>query len=135
MNRTFKRTLSALDAVFDFVDAFARAENLSDAASFPVRFAAEEIFTNLVKYNSASEYDIELQFRKDGDRLVLEFIDHTDKPFDLSAFPDVDVDRPLAERKPGGLGIHLTKQFVDEVQYSFDGGRSRTTLIKYLEKK
>ncbi len=135
MNKLFKRTLTSLESVFSFVDEFAHTEQLSEAAIFPVRFATEEIFTNLVKYNAGSAHDIELHFRKEGNRLILEFIDYSDKPFDLSAYPEVDVDGPLMERKPGGLGIHLTKQFVDEVQYSYDRGKSRTTLIKYLEKK
>ncbi len=130
MERSFKRAVASLDEVFAFVDEFLEASALPDAVGFPVRFVTEELFTNLVKYNAESPTDIGLDFRKEGDTLILEFVDATDRPFDPGAFPDVDVDRPLEERTPGGLGIHLTKQLMDEIRFSYAGGIGRTTLIK-----
>ena len=53
--------------------------------------------------------------------------------FDIRNVPDVDVNRDLKDRKPGGLGIHLLKRMVDDVGYEFVDGRSTTTFVKALE--
>ncbi len=132
MQKSFERAISSLDPVFAFVDEFLETSGLPDAVGFPVRFVTEELFTNLVKYNAGSPSPIQLVFTKEDDRIILEFVDASDHPFDLADYPEVDVSRPIEERRPGGLGIHLTKQLVDEVRYAYDGGISRTTLIKYL---
>jgi anti-sigma regulatory factor (Ser/Thr protein kinase) len=132
MQKSFERAISSLDAVFAFVDEFLETSGLPDAVGFPIRFVTEELFTNLVKYNADSPSAIELVFTKDADKIMLEFIDSSEQSFDLANYPEVDVDRPIEERTPGGLGIHLTKHLVDEIRYTFNAGISRTTLIKYL---
>lgn len=134
MRRSFKRALSSLKLVFQFIDEFEKAADVPEAFMFPMRFAAEEVFTNMVKYNAEGPGDIELAFQKNGDRLSLELIDQTALPFDITQFPEVDVTRPIEELQPGGLGIHLTKKLMDEISYSFESGRSHTTLVKYLRK-
>jgi anti-sigma regulatory factor (Ser/Thr protein kinase) len=53
--------------------------------------------------------------------------------FDIRTVPDVDVDRDLRDRTPGGLGIHLLKRMVDDVGYEYGDGRSTTTFVKSLE--
>jgi serine/threonine-protein kinase RsbW len=135
MRRSFSRKLTSLASVFEFIDEFKRATRIPEASIFPMRFAAEEIFTNLVKYNASSTSDIEIRFAKEGEKMVLDFIDQADQPFDLSKVPEVDITRPIEELEPGGLGIHLTKKLMDEIRYTFDQGRSCTTLIKDLRKK
>jgi anti-sigma regulatory factor (Ser/Thr protein kinase) len=52
--------------------------------------------------------------------------------FDIRTVPNVDVDRDLKDRKPGGLGIHLLKRMVDDVGYEYVDGRSTTTFVKLL---
>jgi serine/threonine-protein kinase RsbW len=54
-------------------------------------------------------------------------------PFDIRAVPDVDVNRDLSDRKPGGLGIHLLKRMVDDIGYEYVDGKSTTTFFKALE--
>jgi phosphoserine phosphatase len=52
-NTGFQRELGALDGVFSFIDDFVAQEKLGDADKRALGFAVEEIFTNMVKYNSA----------------------------------------------------------------------------------
>jgi anti-sigma regulatory factor (Ser/Thr protein kinase) len=33
------------------------------------------------------------------------------------------------------VGIHLVKKFIDEIDYEYQDGTSKITLIKYLEKR
>jgi anti-sigma regulatory factor (Ser/Thr protein kinase) len=40
----------------------------------------------------------------------------------------VDIHRPIEQREPGGLGLHLTKKVVDSIEYHHDNG---CTTIKF----
>ncbi len=99
----------------------------------PVRFAIEEGFTNLVKYSRGPSSDILLEISKDAGRLVIRLSETVAAPFDIRTMPDVDVTRGADERRPGGLGIHLLRKMVDEIDYEYVDGRSTTTFVKVLE--
>lgn len=50
------------------------------------------------------------------------------REFDPAAAPDVELGQPLAERRAGGLGIHLLRAFVSEIRYERVAGRNRIRL-------
>jgi serine/threonine-protein kinase RsbW len=54
--------------------------------------------------------------------------------FDPTSAPMPDLTRPLEEREPGGLGLYLTRQMVDDWQYRVlpDDG-NELTLIKQIK--
>ena len=135
MVKEFKREFDSLKQIFEFVDEFIVARRISEAHRYPITFVIEELFTNMVKYNSHGEREIVLRLEDTAKQILIEIVDYTDQPFDLSKHRGVDVALPLEDRNPGGLGIYLTKKMMDEIHYSFKNGESRTTLIKYLEKK
>jgi anti-sigma regulatory factor (Ser/Thr protein kinase) len=45
-------------------------------------------------------------------------------PFDPTTRPDPNVEAPLAEREPGGLGLMLIRRMVDQVRYRREGERN-----------
>lgn len=52
-------------------------------------------------------------------------------PFDPTTVPDPDITRPLLERPFGGMGVHLMREFCDELHYRREpGGRNELTLLK-----
>src|SRR5512142_770024 len=102
MRRAFTRSLSSLKRIFQFIDEYQKTSGIPDTAMFPMRFAAEEIFTNMVKYNAAGKGDIDLEIDSGGGRLIFTFTDHADAPFDITKLPEVDITRPLEELQPGG---------------------------------
>jgi serine/threonine-protein kinase RsbW len=55
------------------------------------------------------------------------------EPFDITKAEKVDVDLPLSERKPGGLGIHFVRDMADSVAYDYTDRRSKVTITKKLE--
>ncbi len=133
MRRSFKRSFASLQEVFSCIEEFFAAERIDRRQLFPVEFAVEELFTNMVKYNAGNAHDIEVDLTRAGDRLEVRLTEFDVDRFDLNAAPAVRTDRPLAERQPGGLGIHLLKKMVDRVDYEYADRRSTTTLIKKLE--
>jgi serine/threonine-protein kinase RsbW len=133
MERLFPRTVDSLEAIFRFVDEFLEAEGLEASNAFDLNMIFEELFTNMVKYNTESDRDIRISIDREKDVLVLCVTDFDVEPFDITQARDVDVDRPGRERTPGGLGIHFVRQLVDSMTYDYADRTSRITLTKRLE--
>jgi anti-sigma regulatory factor (Ser/Thr protein kinase) len=133
MQRNFKKATSSLSDIFAFLDEQLSGRRVSPADHYAVHFVVEELFTNMVKYGKASSLDVSLDIEIKDDALTLHLIDHDVDPFDPNDAPGIDPAIPLAERRIGGLGIHLVKQMVDDLQYNYAERRSTITIIKNLE--
>lgn len=133
VEKSFPRTAACLPEIFDFMDGFFEEAGVGESHRVPAQFAVEELFTNLVKYSRGGTREIAIELARDGDRLVVSLTDFDVEPFDIRTVPDARVDLTLDERKPGGLGIHLVRRMVDEIDYRYVDGRSTTTFVKSLE--
>lgn len=132
IEQSFEKDFDSLKDIFDFASAFVVAHSLDDAMAFSMKFAIEEVFTNMVKYNPL-KHDVTISLTKEDQFVRMEFVDVEERPFDITVKGDVDTNLPIERRKPGGLGIFLVKKIMDAVEYSHDGTRSRITLTKHLE--
>jgi serine/threonine-protein kinase RsbW len=132
IEQIFKKDIASLKDIFEFASTFVAANSLDDAMAFSIKFALEEVFTNMVKYNPL-KHDVTISLTKEDRFVRMEFVDVEERPFDITAEGEVDTSLPMDRRKPGGLGIFLVKKMMDAVEYSHDGTRSRITLTKYLE--
>jgi anti-sigma regulatory factor (Ser/Thr protein kinase) len=130
MRGSFKREIGSVSDVHGFVRAFFEREGLDRDYLFAVDLAVEEIFTNMVKYGDGGDREIEVELDMQDEHLTIRLIDHDVSPFDITAADVVDVDLPLKERKIGGLGIHLVRKFMDEIDYTYENRRSTVTLVK-----
>jgi anti-sigma regulatory factor (Ser/Thr protein kinase) len=108
----------------------------TDASGQPLRnvveFIAEELFTNMVKYNAAGGGGIAVELERRGNVLECRLADPDSERFDVTAVPDVDITAPAAERRPGGLGIHLGRRLADALEYDYAGRTSRVTFRKSI---
>lgn len=134
MRRSFERSFGALGAIFESIGQFFEREGIDGRHRQVVDLAVEELFTNAVKYNPDNPHRIVLELRRDGGELAIVMTDVESEPFDITSMPEVDIDRPLDERQPGGLGIHLIREMMDRVEYVYDAVRreGRTTMVKSL---
>jgi anti-sigma regulatory factor (Ser/Thr protein kinase) len=127
---TFERSFDTLPAIAAFTaDAFARME--IDARLLPtVDLAMEELFTNMVKYGIGSTEPVRIELAAIAGGVELRMIDDDVEPFDITRAPDVDIDAPIEEREPGGLGLHLIRRMADSVAYEYvqERRQSRLTL-------
>ena len=130
--KSFPRSAACLPDIFGFMDGFFRHAGIGDEHRLPMQFVVEELFTNLVKYGRGGTREILIDLRREGGRLVISLTDFDVERFDIRNVPDVNVELELDDRKPGGLGVHLVKRMVDDIDYEYVDGRSTTTLIKEL---
>ncbi len=133
MQRDFKKAVSSLSEIFTFIDEHVAGAGVSAEIVFAIEFVVEELFTNMVKYATASAEDVTIALQIDSARLTIRLTDHNVDPFDPATAPQVDPTTPLQERRVGGLGIQLVKQMVDDLQYTYADRCSTITITKNLE--
>ena len=130
--RSFPRSFDALEAMFAFIQQELAACSADDSVRYAIEFTAEELFTNMVKYNPSGGGMIDLSIACDGAELVCRLADPDSDPFDVTTAPDVDIHMPTEQRRPGGLGLHLIRRLVDSVEYGYSDRRSLITFRKTL---
>ncbi|MEP7207432.1 MAG: SpoIIE family protein phosphatase [Casimicrobiaceae bacterium] len=130
-HRVFPRRIDAIDAIFAFTAEVMARDDIDDSLRASVDFALEELFTNMVKY-SASSAQIRVDIEKIAGGLEVKLTDYDVEPFDVTAWPDVDVSAPIEQRRIGGLGLHLIRRLLDSIDYAYDEDRreSRITFRK-----
>jgi phosphoserine phosphatase len=116
---SFERSLDSLEEIFGFIGAMFASHAVDASLRPPVEFAVEELFTNMVKYGKASESRIHLTLARIQGGVEATLIDHGTEPFDITQVPDADIDLPIEQREPGGLGIHLVRRMVDSIEYEY----------------
>ena len=132
MNKKFKRSFESLEPIYALTERFFTQESIDRLHLFPVSFAVEELFTNMVKYNADGQGDILLSLdRRDG-VLTVSLTDFDADHFDVTRTPDVDTDGPLETRPVGGLGLHLVRRMVDDIEYSHSGRETCITFTRSL---
>lgn len=129
----FRRDISVLGEIFDFLSGYFSKENIDPSLQFPVDLAVEEVFTNFVKYNPSGLGEIRVMLARDATELRLTLTDFDSPLFDITKSEEVDINRPIEERQPGGLGIHLVRKMMDRVEYEYTNRESRITLYKRLD--
>lgn len=130
--RDFERSFDALEAVFAFVQPLLAAHGVGEAESYAIVMTIEEFFTNMVKYNAAGTGRLTVELACDADVVTCTLADPDSERWDPTAAPDANLDLPVAQRRPGGLGIHLVRRLVDSIEYEYAGRCSRITFRKTL---
>ena len=130
MHKKFARSYDSLKEIYDFTEAILDTGKIEQSLRYPVHFAMEELFTNMVKYNPENDQDILLDIETDGGAVTVTITDYDVDAFDVTAARKVDTTLPLAERKVGGLGLHLIRHMVDSLNYHYANRQSRITFTK-----
>jgi anti-sigma regulatory factor (Ser/Thr protein kinase) len=107
---------------------FAEEQGIPDDAVQPLQVALDEILVNVASYSAATEATVLAWF--DSARLEVEVSDDG-TPFNpLEDVGGADTTSNLEDRLPGGLGIHLVRKLMDEVEYVYRDGRNVVTMRK-----
>jgi anti-sigma regulatory factor (Ser/Thr protein kinase)/HAMP domain-containing protein len=107
---------------------FAESRGVEDSIVRPLQVAVDEMLVNIATHSGAESVVVRAWL--DDGELLLEISDDGTpfNPFADAATPDLAA--PLDEREIGGLGIHLVRSLLDEVDYASRGGRNFITLTK-----
>jgi len=122
--------LRELGHLVEQVEQFCRAAGLDGEAAFELNLVLEELFTNAVRHGGCKGMKRAAAVRLDAlerGGVALEFRDRG-APFDPTVAPPPDLAAPLAERHAGGLGIHLVRQTMRDIEYRRTGEWNRLTM-------
>lgn len=120
--------------VTEFVEEQLAFHRCSSRVLNQIAVAIEEIFVNIVSYAQLTEdegIEVRCEVLDDPLRVVVQFLDDG-VPFDPLAREDPDLSPEAFESRVGGLGIFMVKQMMDEVSYSYEGGKNTLTILKHL---
>jgi len=131
MERRFPRDLGSLEPMSRFVAGYLDSRGFDPEHGYTVDLIIEELFTNMVRHGKGGP-EVDLALGGEGKDLIIRLRDYGVEPFDPTAAPEVDVDRPIEERRAGGLGIHLTRKLADTMSYEYRDRCSVITVTKRL---
>jgi serine/threonine-protein kinase RsbW len=125
-----KATLEEVPLALDFVTQSAKAAGFDEQALYQIQVAVDEACANVVEhaYRDVDPGDMEISCCLDEQTFVIRVRDWG-ASFDPDEVEDPDVDAPLEERSLGGLGVFLIKQFMEQVQFSFDAERGNELVM------
>lgn len=127
----FPADVNLLASARSYVTAVLREQGVPAEAINDVELAADEAVTNVIEH--AYQYDAR---RSVGLELLLErnllrvLIRDNGEAFTPAERPPVDLDQHIAERRTGGLGVHLMHQLMDKVEHRREGGENVLELTK-----
>ena len=126
------------DGFVDFIEQQAVIHLGQGKRSYSLRLACEEIISNIVRETQVEQslgQFVTLSISTflgvvNNERwlqvLILDNGPHFDPHFERER--SVDVNQPLEERKPGGLGLFLVQKSVDKVEYLWVNSMNRYNL-------
>ena len=133
-SRMFRRSFDSLQAIFAYTAEFCSRHGVDPGLLPTVDFVVEELFTNMVKYSPDGAAEVRIDMTAVAGGVEMALTDYDVEQFDVTRAPDVDIDLPIEQRKPGGLGLHLIRRMVDSMKYEYSQERrqGRTTFRKTL---
>lgn len=135
MELTIQADDKELERVLDFIHQQLPSDCETDLL-YKIDLAAEEIFVNIAHYAYKDKLPEEggsvwLNCSMENDTLTMIFKD-TGIPFNPLAKADPDITLSAEERNIGGLGIFLTKKYMDSIDYKYEDGANILTMKKTI---
>jgi anti-sigma regulatory factor (Ser/Thr protein kinase) len=129
---TVSGTLDSLGPIAQYVLAAAGAAGLDKKSTYKLRLAVDEIATNIIVHGyeeAGLSGDVTIHSSVDDKALTI-VLEDTAERYDPTqrATPD-DMDKPMEDRRIGGLGVYLTMQGVDKFLYERVGDLHRNIFV------
>ena len=126
-----------LNEMREFAGQAAKDAGMDDTEVYAVELAVDEACTNIIEhaYGLDNGGEIECTCDAEDDRLTVILRDHG-KPFDPSTVTEPDLSSGIEKRPPGGLGVYLMRQLMDEVRFeSLGEAGNLLTMVKHKRGK
>jgi anti-sigma regulatory factor (Ser/Thr protein kinase) len=130
-----KNDLSEIAKVHPALENFGQRCSLSPKTLFEINLILEEVLANIISYAYGDNQWHEIVVRADigSDELVIE-VEDDGRPFNPLQIPPPDLERPLEQRKVGGLGLHLVRELTSSIEYTRREDKNHLVMRKKAEK-
>lgn len=128
--------LQTLSDFREFIKGHCKGKpGVTDEILYDIQLAVDEATTNIITHGYAGlepgSIILDLEISTDQITVTLTDFGHS---FEPSSVPPPDVESPLEEREPGGLGLFFIQHSVDEMDYEATEDGNKMILNKYLTK-
>lgn len=129
LSLTLQNHRSEISRLVDRIEAFGVEAGLLPDVTFRLTLALDEIVSNVIRhaFDDGAQHPIEVRLDVTNG-MVTATVEDDGVPFDPREAPAPALDAPLEERQAGGLGMHLVRSTMDEIEYRRDGGRNVLTV-------
>ncbi len=129
MKRKFSRSFDELARIVACTEEFFSDHGIDSSLRHVVDLCVEELFVNMVTYDTETDADILIEMAPHERGVEVSMTDYDVERFDPRSRGDVDIDAPLEQRTPGGLGLYLVLKMVDSIHYEYRDRNSRITFV------
>ncbi|MDR2053625.1 MAG: ATP-binding protein [Treponema sp.] len=127
-----KASIDELEKLLDWLADIFTEYSCPGKVCNQIAVITEEVFVNIAKYAyDGRTGDAIVRVGRSGRIMVMQFID-TGKYFNPLEKTDPDISADIDERDIGGLGIYMTKKWMDSIHYDRVNGENRLTLRKNI---
>jgi len=127
MKKKYQRSFDEIQKIVMDTEQFFAQENIDESLRMKVDLSLEELFVNMVTYNTETICEILIEMKSIENGIEVSLTDRNVDRFDPTAAGQVNVDAPLADRVPGGLGLYLVLKMADSINYEYHGRTSKIT--------
>ena len=127
MKEKYKRSFEEISKIVGETERFFAQENIDESLRMKVDLSLEELFVNMVTYNTETVCEILIEMKPIDNGIEVSLTDYDVDRFDPTASRQVDVEAPLADRIAGGLGLYLVMKMADTINYEYHGRTSKIT--------
>ena len=129
-----KSDLSELETLCQHLNKFGQITGLSLTCATDINICLDELFTNIVSYGFADDQEHIIRFTINLDNHVLTIkIEDDGVPFNPLKKKAPKLPADVESANIGGLGIHITRELVDEINYERKRGKNRLTIKKSIQ--
>lgn len=129
MKKKFGRSFDEISNIVSFTDTFFEQHDVDSSLRYIVDLCVEELFVNMVTYNTETDEPILIEMAPHEHGVEISLTDFDVERFDPRDASPVDVDAPLEQRTPGGLGLYLVLKMANSIHYEY---RNRTSKITFI---
>lgn len=137
MHRANKHTITVeastehLTEVRNFAGEQAKAWGFTQDERADIRLAVDEAFTNIIEHayedNPHQYIDLEIEYSDEQIRVSLY---DSGQSFCEKNYKKPNIKKRIKQKKRGGVGVHLIKKLMDEVDYIHRRDRNEIRMIK-----
>ena len=133
IEKSFKADKQELPHVQEFVQNVLQEYDCSEKTIMQINLVMEEVFVNVASYAYQNDNgDCKVIIKYDGKEKVIITLEDGGIPFNPLEKDDPDITLSAEKREVGGLGIFITKQIMDQVEYQYEDQKNILRMTKMI---
>ena len=131
--KSFKANNQELSHVQEFVQKVLQRYGCNDKTIMQINLVIEEVFVNIASYayqNDDGTCKVIVDY--DGVKQVMITFEDNGIPFNPLEKENPDITLSAEKREVGGLGIFITKQIMDQVEYIYENQKNVLKMTKKI---